>query len=148
MLPCMWLNDDVIFDFRVLYKHLYVTIYLAYICDHFLFMLTFLSIHSSIHIQPSSHKQSLAGAGDTTVQSQPSASTTGHKCKKKPTKTNKKKPQPQLKVIGLVTASIRGKKITGDGTQEASLPQPVPRSPATCLSEKTLGFESCQPFRD
>lgn len=39
MLPCMWLNDDVMFDFTVVYS---ITPYLACDCDPFLHMLAFL----------------------------------------------------------------------------------------------------------
>lgn len=49
----MWLKHSYI---RLLHKHLYITMYLAHMGDHFPFMLTFLTIYSSIYVWPRSHK--------------------------------------------------------------------------------------------
>lgn len=76
MSPHMWLNQLYLAVIQTLIL-LYITMYLAHICDNFLFMLTFLSRYSSIYIWPRPHKHSLAAAGGTTVQTQPPASTTG-----------------------------------------------------------------------
>lgn len=116
--------------------------YLAHICDNFLFMLTFLSTYSSIYVWPRSHKPEL---GRTWGFYSVDTATCQHNWPKlkqtNPKTIPTQPPTPNPKgdwPTGLVTNNIgRKQPLKIVDTWDTRWPEPIPSYPITSLSVQT-----------